>query len=195
MKLVFATHNDHKLSEVRAILGDAVEVVSLRDLQDFEEIEETGHTLEENAAIKARTVYARHGLPCFADDTGLEVQALGGAPGVYSARYAGEACDAKANMAKLLSELNGVEDRQARFRTVVSLIIDGQEKTFEGEVAGEILLEASGHEGFGYDPIFRPSGYAESFAEMSSERKNALSHRGRAIASLATYLLEMDGTR
>lgn len=191
MKLVFATHNDHKLQEVRAILGDLVDVVSLKDLQDFKEIEENGLTLEENASIKARTVFARHGLPCFADDTGLEVKALGGAPGVYSARYAGPGHDAKANMVKLLRELQGVEDRRARFRTVVSLIIDGKEHLFDGEVAGEIMHTPAGVEGFGYDPVFRPEGCSESFAEMSAEQKNGMSHRGRAIQALARYLSQL----
>lgn len=191
MKLVFATHNDHKLNEVRAILGTLVDVVSLKDLQDFEEIEENGTTLEENASIKARTVYARHGLACFADDTGLEVEALDGAPGVYSARYAGPGHDAKANMAKLLEEMKDKSDRCARFRTVVSLIIDGKEHLFDGSVAGEIMYEPSGVEGFGYDPVFRPEGCSESFAEMSAEKKNSMSHRGRAIQALAAYLKDL----
>ena len=188
MKFVFATHNDHKLQEVRAILGDLVDVISLKDLRDFEEIEETGLTLEENASIKARTVFSRHGLPCFADDTGLEVKALNGAPGVYSARYAGPGHDAKANMSKLLTEMQGISDRKARFRTVVSLIIDGEEMLFDGEVAGEIMLSPAGVEGFGYDPIFRPEGCSESFAEMPSEKKNSMSHRAGAFRALARYL-------
>ncbi|SJZ48334.1 RdgB/HAM1 family non-canonical purine NTP pyrophosphatase [Porphyromonas cangingivalis] len=191
MKLVFATHNDHKLQEVRAILGDLVDVVSLKDLQDFDEIEENGLTLEENASIKARTVFTRYGLPCFADDTGLEVKALDGAPGVYSARYAGPGHDAKANMAKLLKEMEGIEDRRARFRTVVSLVIDGKEYLFDGEVAGEIMLTPAGVEGFGYDPVFRPEGCTESFAEMSTEKKNGMSHRGRAIQALARHLSQL----
>ncbi|SPY35474.1 dITP/XTP pyrophosphatase [Porphyromonas cangingivalis] len=191
MKLVFATHNDHKLQEVRAILGDLVDVVSLKDLQDFDEIEENGLTLEENASIKARAVFARHGLPCFADDTGLEVKALDGAPGVYSARYAGPGHDAKANMAKLLKEMEDIEDRRARFRTVVSLVIDGKEYLFDGEVAGEIMLTPAGVEGFGYDPVFRPEGCTESFAEMSAEKKNGMSHRGRAIQALARHLSQL----
>ncbi len=188
MKLLFATHNDHKLSEVRAILGSAVEVISLRDIQDFEEIPETGETLESNALQKARTVFARHGLSCFADDTGLEVSVLDGAPGVYSARYAGPEHDSRVNMSKLLTEMQGQSDRSARFRTVVALILDGTEYLFDGEVKGEILDTPAGSEGFGYDPVFRPEGYGVSFAEMSPEVKNSISHRARAVAALAAFL-------
>lgn len=136
-------------------------------------------------------MFTRYGLPCFADDTGLEVKALDGAPGVYSARYAGPGHDAKANMAKLLKEMEGIEDRRARFRTVVSLVIDGKEYLFDGEVAGEIMLTPAGVEGFGYDPVFRPEGCTESFAEMSTEKKNGMSHRGRAIQALARHLSQL----
>lgn len=193
MRLLFATHNSHKVDEVRAILGQAVEVVSLADLGDHEEIPETGDTLQANALQKARIVYERHGIACFADDTGLEVEALNGAPGVYSARYAGASCNASDNCRKLLQELRGCTDRQARFRTVIALILaDGKEHLFSGEVQGEILTEASGSEGFGYDPLFRPDGYHESFADMSAAQKNSISHRYRATQALADYLATID---
>ena len=211
MKIVFATNNEHKLAEIRAILGDAFEVVSLADIGCHEDIPETGTTLEENALMKAEYIYNKYHLSCFADDTGLEVEALDGAPGVYSARYAAmeptgstdspKSHDSEANMARLLRELSDKDNRKARFRTVIALIQKKdvcpcgctsikQEHLFEGIVNGEITTERSGVEGFGYDPIFRPEGYDQTFAEMNAEQKNSISHRGRATAKLAEYLLK-----
>jgi XTP/dITP diphosphohydrolase len=169
MKLVFATNNKHKLEEMRAILGGKVELLSLADIGCNDDIPETADTLEGNALIKARHIYGKYSLACFADDTGLEVDALGGAPGVYSARYAGENNDSEANMQKLLENLTGKSDRRAQFRTVIALIIDGEEKLFDGVVRGEISTERKGEAGFGYDPLFIPEGYDVSFAQMPSE--------------------------
>ena len=188
MKIVFATNNAHKLSEVKAVLGDGFELVTLREVGITEDIPETGATLEENASQKARYVYDRTGLDCFADDTGLEVEALDGRPGVRSARYAGEGHDFKANNRKLIAELEGKENRSARFRTVISLIRGGVEQQVEGIVRGVIATEESGTEGFGYDPLFIPEGLNVTFAEMSAEAKNAISHRGRAVAALVKIL-------
>ena len=188
MKIVFATNNAHKLSEVSAVLGNNFELVTLREVGITEDIPETGATLDENASIKARYVYERTGLNCFADDTGLEVEALGGAPGVHSARYATDGHDFAANNRKLLRELEGKVNRKARFRTVISLIVDGIERQVEGIVEGEITTSESGAEGFGYDPLFMPEGYDRTFAEMSAEEKNAISHRGRAVAKLVEML-------
>ena len=187
-RIVFATNNAHKLSEVKAVLGDGYELVTLREVGITEDIPETGETLDENASIKARYVYERTGLDCFADDTGLEVVALNGAPGVRSARYATDGHDFAANNAKLLSELEGKDDRRARFRTVISLIRNGVEEQVEGIVEGEIATTMSGCEGFGYDPLFIPKGHNITFAEMSTEEKNAISHRGRAVAKLVAFL-------
>lgn len=192
-KLLVATHNKHKLSEIKSLMnreGVEVELISLFDLRDFEDIPEDGDTLQDNALQKARVVYARHGVDCFADDTGLEVDALDGAPGVYSARYAGSECDADKNIEKLLLAMMHEEKRDARFRTVVALILGGKEYLFEGKVEGEILRERAGQKGFGYDPIFLPNGSDKSFAEMSDSEKNAISHRGRAIQALTTFLKE-----
>ena len=188
IKIVFATNNTHKLAEVRAVLGDGYELVTLKDVGITEDIPETGATLDENATLKARYVYNRTGMDCFADDTGLEVEALNGAPGVHSARYATDGHDFKANNRKLLNELQGTENRHARFRTVISLIRGGVEQQVEGIVEGVIAHEESGAEGFGYDPLFIPTGYDRTFAEMSAEEKNAISHRGRAVAKLAAIL-------
>ena len=188
IKIVFATNNAHKLSEVRAVLGGDYEIVTLREVGITEDIPETGATLDENASLKARYVYERTGLDCFADDTGLEVEALNGAPGVHSARYATDGHDFKANNRKLLRELEGVTNRRARFRTVISLIRDGEEQQIEGIVSGVIATEESGSEGFGYDPLFIPDGHTVTFAEMSAEEKNAISHRGRAVAKLVEFL-------
>ena len=188
MKIVFATNNAHKLSEVKAVLGDGFELVTLREVGITEDIPETGATLEENASQKARYVYDRTGLDCFADDTGLEVEALDGRPGVRSARYAGEGHDFKANNRKLIAELEGKENRSARFRTVISLIRGGVEQQVEGIVRGVIATEESGTEGFGYDPLFIPEGSNVTCAEMSAEAKNAISHRGRAVAALVKIL-------
>lgn len=188
MKIVFATNNAHKLSEVKAVLGEGYELVTLKEVGITEDIHETGETLDENASIKARYVYERTGLDCFADDTGLEVAALNGAPGVRSARYATDGHDFAANNRKLLRELEGVADRRARFRTVISLIRGGVEQQVEGIVRGTIATEESGCEGFGYDPLFIPDGKSVTFAEMSAEEKNAISHRGRAVAELVKIL-------
>ena len=190
MKLVFATNNKHKLQEVRDIVGDRVEVLSLADIDCHDDIPETADTLQGNALIKARHIYDKYGLDCFADDTGLEVEALGGAPGVYSARYAGEECNSEANMRKLLESLTGKTNRNAQFRTVIALIIEGEERLFNGIVKGTIATEKKGDSGFGYDPVFVPEGHTESFAQMSSEMKNSMSHRFRATQQLGNYLKE-----
>lgn len=186
--LVFATNNLHKLEEVRDILGGSFRIASLKEIGCTDDIPETADTLEGNALQKARYVKKKFGYDCFADDTGLEVEALGGAPGVFSARYAGPGHDSEANMRKLLKELEGKTNRQAQFRTVVALLLDGEEYTFEGIVRGTILTERRGTAGFGYDPVFVPEGYAETFAEMGSEEKNRISHRARAVQKLADFL-------
>lgn len=188
MKIIFATNNAHKLSEVQAVLGDSFELVTPRMCGVEEDIPETAATLEGNASQKSHYLYEKTGLDCFADDTGLEVEALGGEPGVHSARYATDGHDFKANNHKLLNELQGTENRHARFRTVISLIRGGVEQQVEGIVEGVIAREESGAEGFGYDPLFIPTGYDRTFAEMSAEEKNAISHRGRAVAKLAAIL-------
>ena len=187
-KLIFATNNAHKLGEVQALLGDDFELVTLRECGITEDIPETAETLEGNALQKAHYVYSKTGLDCFADDTGLEVDALGGAPGVHSARYATDGHDFAANNRLLLKNLEGAKERTARFRTVIALILDGVEYTFEGRVEGVIATEESGSEGFGYDPLFVPSGEIITFAQMSAEAKNAISHRGRAVAELVKFL-------
>jgi XTP/dITP diphosphohydrolase len=190
MKIVFATNNAHKLSEVSAVLGEGYELVTLREVGITEDIPETGETLDENASQKARYVFERTGLDCFADDTGLEVEALDGAPGVRSARYATDGHDFAANNRKLLSELDGKENRRARFRTVISLIQGGVERQVEGIVEGVIATQESGNEGFGYDPLFIPDGYTRTFADMSADEKNAISHRARAVQNLVKLLTE-----
>ena len=189
-KLVFATNNEHKLSELRQIIGGSFELLSLSDIGCHDDIPETADTLEGNALQKARWVKERYGYDCFADDTGLEVDALGGQPGVYSARFAGPGHDSKANMAKLLAMLEGEENRRARFRTVIALIKGGETHLFEGIVDCEIMKFPSGSEGFGYDPVFRPEGWEMTFAEATPDEKNAVSHRGRAVAKLIAYLNE-----
>jgi XTP/dITP diphosphohydrolase len=188
MKLVFATNNKHKLSELQSILGDSFELLSLDDIGCYEEIPEDQPTLEGNSRQKAFYIYDKVGLPCFADDTGLEIEALDGKPGVFSARYAGNDKDSNANMDKVLSQLEKINDRKARFRTVITLIIDGKEILFEGVVEGEITREKRGEGGFGYDPVFVPYGYDKSFAEMKPDDKNRISHRGRAVKKLVRYL-------
>ncbi|WP_208103836.1 non-canonical purine NTP diphosphatase [Flagellimonas ochracea] len=188
MKLVFATHNDHKLKEVKQLLPKNIQLLSLNDIGCFDEIPETGETLEENAKIKADFVVKHYGLDCFSDDTGLLVEALYGKPGVYSARYAGEQKNARDNMAKLLSELDGVQDRRAHFKTVIHLNLSGTSHVFEGRVNGSITEKEYGQGGFGYDPVFKPKGYDKTFGELSSEVKNAISHRGLAIQKLAEFL-------
>ena len=188
MKIVFATNNAHKLSEVQAVLGPSFELVTPRMCGVAEDIPEDQPTLEGNALQKARYVRARTGLDCFADDTGLEVEALGGAPGVHSARYATDGHDFAANNRFLLANLAGKTNRRARFRTVVALLVGDEEHLFEGVVEGRILDHECGTEGFGYDPLFVPDGYDRTFAEMSAEEKNAVSHRGRAVRKLSEYL-------
>ena len=190
MKLYFATNNIHKLKEVQEVVGDSFQIESMRSLGINEDIPEDQQTLEGNALQKARFLYDRTGESCFADDTGLEVDALNGAPGVYSARYAGEAKNSLDNMALLLKNMSGIQNRKARFRTVIALILDGKEYLFEGIVNGTIAEEPRGTAGFGYDPLFVPDGYSTTFAEMDSEAKNAISHRGRAVEKLAVFLLK-----
>ncbi len=187
-KLVFATNNKHKLSEVRAILKDQFEVYSLAEINCFDDIPETADTLEGNAEQKAVWVLEKYGYDCFADDTGLEIEALDGRPGVYSARYAGENCSFEDNNKKVLAELEGKENRNAKFRTVICLKLNGETHFFSGEVKGRIIDENRGSKGFGYDPIFIPEGYEESFAEMGDELKNTMSHRYRATQKLVDFL-------
>jgi XTP/dITP diphosphohydrolase len=188
MKLVFATNNQHKLKELQAILGNHFELLSLNDIGCDEEIPEEQPTLEGNARQKAFFIFGKYGLPCFADDTGLEIEALNGEPGVLSARYAGEEKSSEANMNKVLDKMSKINHRKARFRTVISLIINGKETQFEGIVNGEILFEKRGSSGFGYDPIFQPEGYELTFAEMDLPDKNKISHRGRAVQKLVDFL-------
>lgn len=188
MKIVFATHNAHKVSEVQAVLGSEYQLVTATEAGISEEIPETQPTIEGNALQKARYVYEHTGLNCFADDTGLEVEALNGAPGVYSARYAGEHVSYADNNKLLLKNLAGCQNRKARFRTVIALILDGKEHLFEGRVEGTIATEPHGEGGFGYDPLFIPEGTQLTFAEMSPEAKNGISHRGRAVAKLVAFL-------
>ncbi len=189
MRIVFATNNSHKLDEIRNILGSSFEVMSLNELGCHDDIPETGTTLEENARQKAQYIYDKYHCNVFADDTGLEVNALGGEPGVYSARYAGgEGHDSEANMTKLLKNLEGETNRKAQFRTVIALILDGKTSLFDGIVEGEIIKERRGGEGFGYDPIFQPEGYDKTFAELGNDIKNTISHRARAVAKLAAFL-------
>lgn len=187
-KLVFATNNLNKLKEARAILQDKVEVVSLADINCHDDIPETAQTLEGNALIKAKYVFDHFHLDCFSDDTGLEIDALNGEPGVYSARYAGVDKDSEANMKKVLDKLNGISNRKAHFRTVIALIIDGKEYSFDGIIKGEITTEKNGTSGFGYDPIFRPSQSKYTFAEMPAEEKNHISHRALALQKLNDFI-------
>jgi len=188
MKLVFATNNSNKLSEIRSLVPDGIEILSLKEINCNEELPETNPTLQENALQKARYVFDNYGFNCFADDTGLEIDALGGEPGVYSARYAGEDCSAEDNMKKVLEKLESEQERSANFRTVIALIIDGKEILFFGECKGSITKTKSGVEGFGYDPIFIPEGHGITFAEMSKQEKGAISHRGKAVKQLVGFL-------
>lgn len=188
--LVFATNNAHKLDEVRSIVGHRMNILGLRDIGCDEDIPETADTLEGNAELKARYVKEHYGYDCFADDTGLEVDALGGAPGVYSARYAGPGHDSKANMELLLKNMNGRADRRARFRTVIALVEGDDLRLLDGVVEGFITDGPKGSGGFGYDPVFRPEGLDVTFAEMDSDAKNAISHRGRAMKKLLEYLMK-----
>lgn len=188
MKICFATNNQKKIEEVKAALGDEFQIVSLEEIGCREELPETGDTLEFNAFQKARYVKDNYGVDCFADDTGLEVEALSGAPGVYSGRYAGEPRSDERNIDKLLENMVGKAKRQARFRTVIALILNGKEYQFDGIAQGEILDQRIGEKGFGYDPVFRPTGYQKSFAELSMEEKNQISHRGKAVRALVEFL-------
>ncbi len=188
MKLVFATQNKNKIDEVRALFPANISLLSLTDIGCNEDIPETGKTLEENAILKANYITHNFGYPCFADDTGLIVEALNGAPGVYSARYAGKSRDANANMDKLLKELKHAKDRKAQFETVIALNLNEEQHIFKGEIEGKIINEKRGEQGFGYDPVFIPNGYSKTFAELPLEIKNNISHRGLAIQKLITYL-------
>lgn len=188
-KIVFATNNQHKLQEVRAIVGQYFDVLSLRDIECNEEIPENGTTFEENALMKAHYIKDNYGYDCFADDSGLEVVALNNAPGVYSARYAGEPSDSQRNIEKLMREMQDKKERSARFRTSIALLLDGEEKLFDGCIEGDIIGVLRGCNGFGYDPLFVPRGYDITFAEMSSEEKNKISHRAIATQKLIEYLL------
>jgi XTP/dITP diphosphohydrolase len=191
MRLVFATHNAHKVSEINPLLPTSILLVSLQDLGFNEEIPETGDTLAANALQKADYVYTRLKCDCFADDTGLEVVSIGGRPGVYSARYAGENKSADDNIEKLLTELKGKKDRSAVFKTVIAVIIEGKPKLFEGVVKGTISERRIGDNGFGYDPVFIPEGYSKSFAQMTREEKNKISHRGLAVKKFTAFLQEI----
>ncbi len=188
-KIVFATGNPNKLKEIKSEIN-SFEIIGLKDLGITEEIPETGDTLKKNALQKAKYVYDKTGLDCFSDDTGLEIEALNYRPGVYSAMYAGPDCNAENNMRKVLEELGEAPNRNAQFKTVIALILQGKEYFFEGLVSGEILKEKKGKDGFGYDPIFKPIGYKESFAEMSIAQKNEISHRGSAVKKLVKFLAE-----
>ena len=187
-KIVFATNNEHKLREIRSIIHDGTEVLSLADIGCHADIPETADTLEGNALIKAHFVYDNYGYDCFADDTGLEVEALDGAPGVHTARYAGDDQDSQANMRKLLQEMKGKDNRNARFRTAIALIQGGEEHLFSGEVSGTITTEPLGNKGFGYDPVFIPEDTGLTFAQLGEDVKNRISHRARAVAKLTDFL-------
>lgn len=188
MKLIFATHNKNKIKEVRSLIPQTIELLSLSDIDINEEIEETASTIEGNASLKAKSIYNQTNINCFADDSGLLVDTLNGAPGVYSARYAGEQKNDDDNIQKLLSELNGKENHKAHFKTVMALIIDGKEFLFEGIINGTIIKEKRGTNGFGYDPVFMADGYSQTFAEMDLETKNSISHRGIALKKLVEFL-------
>ena len=191
-KLIFVTNNPHKLEEIRKIVGDRIEIYSLKEINCLEEIPETADTIRDNAIMKAQYVAEKYGVDCFADDTGLEVSALGGAPGVHTARYASaEGHDTIGNMQLLLQNLEGKTDRSAQFVTYIALIIKGEIQTFEGVCKGTILTQMQGNEGFGYDPIFQPEGFEETFSQMTSEQKNAVSHRGKATRKLIEYLKDL----
>lgn len=189
-QLVFATNNAHKLTEVQAAVQGKIKLLSLNDINCYDNIAETGHTFKENASIKSHFISSRYGINCFADDSGLEIDALNGKPGVYSARYAGGHSNHAANNAKVLNKLRGNSNRTARFVTVISLVWNSEEYFFEGTIEGTIRHELSGTDGFGYDPIFQPDGYDVTFAEMTMAQKNAISHRGRAVEQLVNFLNE-----
>ncbi len=188
MQLVFASHNKNKVKEISELIPSGIYLLGLSDIDCNDEIDETAITIEGNALIKAKFVYDNYKLNCFADDSGLEAEALNGAPGVYSARYAGEPKNDENNIQKLLRDLNGIENRNAQFKTIISLIIDGKAQQFEGIIKGKITTQKRGSNGFGYDPIFVPDGYDRTFAEMDSETKNKISHRGIAVKKLVEFL-------
>jgi XTP/dITP diphosphohydrolase len=188
MKIVFATNNANKILEIQSMLPESIEIISLESIGCHEEIPETADTIEENAIMKANYVTEKYGYDCFADDTGLEVDALNGEPGVFSARYAGEQRSAEDNMTLLLSNLNDKTNREAQFKTVITLNLKGKQYLFTGIARGEISLERAGNQGFGYDPIFRPEGYQETFAQLPLETKNKISHRGKATVELIAFL-------
>lgn len=190
MKLVFATNNKNKIKEIKQLLNNSIELLSLEDIGCFEDIPETSDTIKGNAIQKAEYVYKKYGYNCFADDTGLQIEALNGDPGVYSARYAGEQKNAHDNMDKVLKELAGIDARKAQFITVIALIINGKTNCFEGKVEGEITTQKSGTEGFGYDPIFKPEGFGITFSEMSLAEKNKISHRAKATNQLIRFLTQ-----
>lgn len=190
--IVFASNNKHKLEEVTDILKSRYKVVSLAEIGCFDDIPETSDTLDGNALLKARHVFEKYQIDCFADDTGLEVEALSGRPGVYSARYAGEGCSYEDNVKKLLAEMEGITNRRARFRTVIALIAGNQVRYFEGVINGFISTEKKGSSGFGYDPVFVPEGYNQTFAEMTAGLKNTISHRALAVSNLAKALLDVE---
>lgn len=191
MQLVFASNNKNKIKEIQQLLPDSIEILSLESIGCHEEIPETAETIEENAILKANYVTEKYGYNCFADDTGLEIEALNGEPGVYSARYAGEQKDANDNMDKVLNALGDSNNRTAQFKTVIALNINGEQQLFTGIAKGEITIEKSGNQGFGYDPIFRPEGYQETFADLELAIKNKISHRGKATQMLISYLSEV----
>ena len=193
MKIVFATNNKHKLNEIRNITTGKLEILSLSDINCYDEIAETGATLEENARIKARHIKDKYGFDCFADDTGLEVDALNGAPGVISARYAGAHCHPQDNINKLLREMREKTNRKARFRTIIALITGEKEHLFEGEIEGEIIKEKRGTAGFSYDPVFQPLGYTKTFAELGDDVKNRISHRALATEKFVEWIIKYDG--
>tara|TARA_B100001142_G_scaffold301946_1_gene328053 strand:- start:16135 stop:16707 length:573 start_codon:yes stop_codon:yes gene_type:complete len=188
MKLVFATNNLNKLSEIRSLVPEGIQILSLSDINCNEELPETHPTLQENALQKAKYVFDNYGFNCFADDTGLEIDVLGGDPGVYSARYAGLECNAEDNMNKVLRNLEGKKNREAKFRTVIAVIVNGIETLFYGECKGQIIKVKSGTKGFGYDPIFIPDGFNKTFAEMTKVMKGSISHRGKAVNKLIDFL-------
>lgn len=192
MKLVFATNNQNKLKEVKQLLPASIELLSLKDIDCEDDITESGKTIRENAKIKSRYIYEKFGMNCFADDTGLEVDAIGGRPGVYSARFAGPSSRSEDNINKLLIELKGIENRKANFRTVISLMIDGKDEAFEGIVNGVITTEEMGSNGFGYDSVFMPDGFDKTFAEMTAQEKNEISHRGIAVNKLTSFIRELN---
>jgi XTP/dITP diphosphohydrolase len=190
-EIIFVSNNQHKVKEVQQAIGDSFIIKSLSEIGFYEEIPETQDNLKGNALQKAETIYSKYRVDCFADDTGLEIDALGGKPGVFSARYAGEECNSEDNIRKVLKELRGITNRNARFRTIICLILDGKKHFFEGVAEGKIIDELKGKEGFGYDPIFVPTGYDKSFAEIDLALKNKISHRGKAVSKLSGFLKEV----